>query len=175
MIHLIVTDRIRQTARRLAEPLADRYARNSDSIRSGDGHYYGKIGELCTAEHLGWKFSNTYDNDLEAVLESGQTAKVEVKVKQRSVRPKLHYIASVAAANTRQDCDFYLFCSTIGDREVFIVGYLNKADFLRYATFRRQGEPDDEGPPGAGWKFRADCYNIPYAALRQMGEVPLEA
>lgn len=166
MIHLIIPDSIRRRATAISKPLAAKYASNSTSIRGGAGHYYAKIGEIMVSEYYDWKHVDTYDNDVYA---SRTNLRVEVKVKQRTVKPRAHYLASVAAYNTKQDCDNYLFCSVVGDRELYIIGWYPKPSFISDATFYRRGDPDPQSPPGQDWRFRADCYNIPYARLNQLG------
>jgi len=173
MIHLRVSERIRQEAKRIAAPLIAMYAGRGNSIRSGQGHYYAKIGEMMVAEYFKWKHIDTFDSDLEAIFDTGKS-KVEVKVKQRTVIPRAHFFASVAAYNTKQDCDHYLFCSTIGDRELYIVGSYPKGDFLWNSKFYKKGDPDPSAPAGSNWCFRADCYNIAYGDLAPLGEIRLQ-
>lgn len=95
MIRLHVPDGVRAEAKRLAEPLAKRYANNSTSILSGKGHYYAKIGEIMAAQALGLKHVDTYQNDLEGLFMGRKGRRVEVKVKHRTVPPRANYYATV--------------------------------------------------------------------------------
>lgn len=164
MIEIAVSDEIRALARSMAKPHEKQYASNKDSIRSGAGHYYAKIGEILVAKQFGWQHADNYNTD--CITPDGR--KVEVKVKQRNVKPRGNYLASVAAANTRQRCDDYLFCSTIKDHTCYIIGIIPKVEFLVRATFRKEGEYDPDSPPGQDWYFKADCYNLPYDQLKQI-------
>lgn len=175
MIEIATTPELREWAAQMAKPLADRYRGNSTSIRKGQGIYYAKLGELAVAERLGWRHIDTFHADTEAILVNGENRKVEIKVKERNVMPMAHYNATVACYNTKQACDYYLFCSTVRDETVYIVGIIAKADFLKNATLRRKGELDPDGPPGQNWRFRADCYNMPYSQMRRVGKSPLLA
>jgi hypothetical protein len=174
MIEIKVTPELREKAKKLAEPLMKQYANNSKSIRKGQGHYFAKIAELAVAEKMGWKHIDTFHADTEATLENGEGRKIELKVKERTVPPRGNYNATVAAANTKQVCDYYLFCSTIKDDVVYVVSIIPKKEFMDRATFRKKGELDPDGPRGQNWKFRADCYNMPYEDMRQVGKTPLE-
>lgn len=174
MIEIKVTDEIRKRAKEIAEPLMKQYANNPNSIRKGKGHYFAKIGELAIAEKFGWKHIDTFHADTEAILTNGEGRKVEIKVKERNVPPRGHYNATVANANTKQACDYYLFASTISDEVVYVLGIMPKKEFLEKAVFRKKGELDPDGPRGQNWRFKADCYNMPYNEMRQIGKMPLD-
>jgi hypothetical protein len=168
MISIVVPERIRQHAREIAEPLEKLYATNACSIKSGAGHYYAKIGELLLCERYHWKHVDTYDYDCLAIDDDGTERRIEVKVKNRNHPPRGNYLATVAAANTAQKCTHYLFCSTIRDEMLYIVGILPKVDFLWSAALYRKGDPDPDSPPGQNWMFKADCFNLPYECLNQI-------
>lgn len=158
-----------------ARPMTERYRNNPASIRRGRGFYIAKLVERAVCQHFGWRYIDTIHADCSVMLENLVNRKIEVKVKERTVEPLGHYNASVAAANTTQDCHYYLFCSTVRDDEIYIVGIIPKGDFMAGATFRREGELDPDGPAGQNWKFRADCYNMRYdhEAMKPVGRLPL--
>lgn len=169
------TENQRAKALELATPLMKRYANNEDSIKRGKGHYIGKLAELVAVERLnrfGLKHINTYDADTEAILVSGNS-KIEIKTKDRTVPPRGYYNASVAAANTKQVCDLYLFCSSLNDEIIYIIGIISKAEFFEKSVFYKEGDLDPDGPKGMNWKFRADCYNLKYNLMSQIGKTPL--
>ena len=165
MLEIVVCDEVRNLAKELSSEVQKNYSNNKDSIRKGLGHYYAKIGELVVCNQYGWNHANTFDYDIEA-----GNNKIEVKVKERSVKPRPNFLATVAAANTRQKCTHYLFCSTIKDKVCYIIGAITKEDFLKKATFRKLGEIDHDSPSNQVWTFKADCYNLPYSELLTIGE-----
>ena len=77
----------------------------NNSITSGEGNLAGFVGEYLVADLIGGKVSNTYDYDV--VAKNGKT--IDVKTKRTNYPPLDHYECSVAAYNTRQDCDYYFF------------------------------------------------------------------
>lgn len=164
---------MRERARKLAEPLMKRYKNNPDSIRKGEGILTAKIAELAVSEKMGWKYIDTIHADTEVTLENGEGRKIELKVKERTVPPQGTYNGTVAAANIKQACDYYGFCSYDGEI-VTLIGIMSKEEFLKKATFRNKGELDPDGPKGKNWKFRANCYNMPYNLMRQIGKMPLD-
>jgi len=152
-----------------------KYKNNPKSIKQGKGHYFAKVAEIAVAEDLGWKHIDTFHADTEATLANGEGRKIELKVKERGVPAEGGYNASVASANTKQACDYYIFCSMMTDEKVEVISIIPKKDFLDNATFRKNGELDPDGPRGKNWRFRADCYNMPYnhPLMRQIGKTPL--
>jgi hypothetical protein len=175
MIEIITNPELRTEALQIATPLMAKYEKNKKSIRRGKGHYLAKLAEMASARRLGWKHIDTFHADTEAILVNGQNRKVEIKVKDRNVPPQGHYNATVACYNTKQACDYYMFCSTLRDEVVYILTIIPKDVFLANATLRREGELDPDGPPGQNWKFRADCYNMPYnhVLMNQIGKTPI--
>jgi hypothetical protein len=159
MLRVTITAAIRDQAKRLAEPLMRLYRNNDDSIRRGEGIYYAKIGELIVADLFGWDHVDTVDTDLEKVLISGKKRRVEVKVKDRGVPPRGWFNGTVAAANIEQDCDDYLFCSSVHDSVLYIVGVVPKSVFFKHAIFYKKDDPD---PERTDWPFKADSYNMHY-------------
>lgn len=160
MIEFKLEDRHREAAKRLSEPLTKLYSDNEDSILSGGGFYISKLGEIAVAETFGWEYTDTYENDFEGWWFDGTPRRIEVKTKRRTVPPKDWYNGSVAAANAGQRCDYYLFCSSLVDKYIYIIGYMPKDKFIEKAFFARKGEQETPS-----WCFQADCYNLPYNAM----------
>ena len=108
-------------------------------------------------------FSN-YDYDF--VLDD--KIRVDVKTKSTSTTPKGQYDCSVAAYNTKQKCDAYIFCRVMHsfDRG-FILGGILKEDFFDKAQFWKKGTID----PSNGYQVKADCYNIKIDELHTLKEL----
>lgn len=155
MIEVKITEDHMQQATVLAEDLGE--LRNS--ITTGDGNLAGFVGEVIVAQIMGASHSNTYDYDL--VLPDGKT--VDVKTKRTNYVPKEHYDCSVAAFNTRQKCDYYVFVRVKNDfSSAWILGLYSKADYFKDATFHRKGDYDSNN----SFTFKADCYNIQISKLQ---------
>jgi hypothetical protein len=138
-----------------------------NSIRQGKGNLVGFLGEEITLAVLPDSTSqNTYEHD---IMMDGVS--FEVKSKDRTVNPRIDYEASVANFNTRQRADYYVFCSIFRDKNTnqythgHVIGIIPKEDYKKQATFLRVGDVD----PSNGWKVSADCYNLPYSKLIQLG------
>lgn len=126
------------------------------SITSGQGNIFGALGEIIifdTFVDAGFNvdFDSTYDYDLKI-----EGCTVDVKTKRTTVTPQPHYLCSISAHNTRQECDFYFFVRVLEDlSQCFLLGYKRKEDFFAEADFNEKGSSDVNG-----WKFKDDCYNI---------------
>lgn len=155
--------------------MIEQYKNNPKSIKKGEGHYAAKLAEIAVAEHFGWKHIDTVHADTLAMLANGEGRKIELKVKERTVCCRGSYNATVAEANTKQACHYYLFCSMPDEETVEVVSIIPKQEFLEKAVHRKKGELDPDGPRGQNWKFRANCYNMPYnhPSMRQIGKTPL--
>ena len=89
---------------------------------------------------------------------------VEVKTKDRTVRPLPEYEASVPDYNAEhQRPDWYAFFSLLRApgstdeyTDAYYVGALHAAAYRRIATFRRAGELD----PRNGTRFWTACWNV---------------
>lgn len=156
---------------RLAQEKANELGQLSNSIRQGRGNLAGFLGEaVVDAAWGGGISSNTYDFD--ATLEG---EKFEIKTKDRTVPPALHYEASVANYNTKQRAGYYVFVSLLRRDTLFtkgyVIGIIPTSDYYKEATFRRVGEID----PSNGWTVRANCYNLPYEKLYRFNSWAVEA
>lgn len=136
-----------------AKILADSMGTLNNSIRSGQGNLVGFIGEIVIADALGAKHSNTYDYDI--ILSSGAT--VDIKTKQTSVEPKKYYDCSVAAFNTSQKCDYYIFTRVdLNTKILYFIGAIEKTKYFEMARFLKKGTADGDN----GFIVKADCYNL---------------
>ena len=78
------------------------------------------------------------------------------------MKPKEHYLCSIAAANTKQECEYYNFVRVMEDlSKAWLLGYISKSGFFECAKFGKKGEDDGSGR----FKFKADCYNLPILGL----------
>jgi hypothetical protein len=138
-----------------AKKMAEEMGKLKNSITKGDGNLAGFIGEIIVAELAGAKHKNTYDYDM--VLSDGKT--VDVKTKRTTVEPKEYYESSVAAFNTKQECDYYAFVRVHTDlTKAWFLGIISKDVYYMKAHFLRKGEFDNSN----NYEVKADCYNMKY-------------
>lgn len=155
-----------------AKARAEEMGALNNSIREGAGNLAGFLGESLVRRAFGCDQENTYNFDLRFGDDEGN-ATFEAKTKDRTVPPRLDYMASVANFNTRQQADYYVFISLVrpdqNDRSFFsegyVVGLLRKTDYLSAATFMKKGQIDPTD--SRGWKIKADCYNLAYRSLHR--------
>ncbi len=101
MIKVDITDRMLILARKKAVEMGTL----QNSIMRGAGNFAGFLGEFIVHGVLGGEINNTHDYDI--ILDDGRT--IDVKTKQTTVEPELHYDCSISAFNTKQACDLYVF------------------------------------------------------------------
>jgi hypothetical protein len=131
-----------------------------NSITRGVGNVSGFVGEVVVAQALGAKLIDSFDYD----IEFGET-RIEVKTKRTSVKPKPNYECSVAATNTKQQCDWYVFTRVLNDNsKAWILGYLPRDEYFRRARLMRKGEID----PSNNFTVKEDCYNVSIALLSDL-------
>ena len=148
MIQVKITDEMLIKAREKTVEMGKLY----NSILRGKGNMSGFIGEQLALKVLGGAWENTYDYDLKV-----NDIRIDVKTKQTSVKPLPHYECSIAAFNTKQDCDGYAFVRVLNDFSVgWFLGVLTKQDYFDKATFLKKGEVD----PSNNYTVKADCYNV---------------
>ena len=146
-----------------AEILAKEMGELKNSITKGQGNIHGFLGEIIVAKFLDIKISNTYDYDM-----IFKDIKIDVKTKRVTTPPRDYYECSVAALNTKQRCDIYVFTRILKDRtQGWILGYINKEDYFKKATFLKKGEVD----PSNNWKVSTDCYNLPIKELNNIEDL----
>lgn len=141
-----------------AERLAAEVPLLRHSIRKGEGTVYGFLGELVFLRLVGGSHENTYDYDV--VMRSG--VRVDVKTKMVTSAPRPHYECSIAASNTKQDCDVYAFVRVDEDMtRGWYCGAMFKDLFFAEARPIKKGEMDHSN----GWVASADCFNVRIADL----------
>jgi len=139
---------------------AKEMGRLNNSITRGQGNIAGFIGEEVARHVLGGKETNTYDHDL--ITDAGIS--VDVKTKRTSVKPKDYYECSVAAFNTKQQCDYYAFVRVHNDMHTaWFLGMYPKESYYKDAKFLKKGEVD----PSNNFTVKADCYNLPISSLQE--------
>ena len=135
----------------------------NNSITKGEGNVIGFLGEIIVANELGINLDNTYDYDL---IFDGK--KIDVKSKRVTSEPRDYYECSVAALNTKQKCDVYMFTRIKSDlSEGWILGYLDKEKYLKDSKFLKKGSVD----PDNNWRVRTDCYNLPINKLENVDKL----
>jgi hypothetical protein len=151
---MIVVDITRQDLEK-AEKLYSFECLNN-SVMGGKSNIYGAIGEVALEKYLKSKnrvvdFESTFDYDM---IVSGK--KIDVKTKRTTVVPKDDYLCSVAAFNTKQRCDYYVFARVSEKKDVaYILGYMSKEDFYSMSIFYKRGDIDVNG-----FVFKTDNYSI---------------
>ena len=149
MIEVSITELMITQAKHKAQEMG----KLNNSIRNGAGNVVGFIGEQIALSILGGKWANTYDYDL--ITTDG--TKVDVKTKQTTVEPRLHYECSVAKFNTRQKCDMYAFVRVKDTLDKgWFLGYMGHTEYFRKATYLRRGDVD----PSNNFTVKADCFNL---------------
>lgn len=162
MILVEISDAMVLKARELSKEMG--VLRNS--IMRGDGNIYGFLGELIVSEYLDAERANSYDFDI--ILKNGMS--IDVKTKATSVAPKLDYDCSIAAYNTKQQCDAYVFCRIKNNMTIgWILGYSTKKDYFSKATHLKKGDFD----PSNNFTVKADCYNMKISDLNNINELKM--
>ena len=104
MIEIAITEKMKQRAWRKARSMG----KLKNSITAGDGNIAGFLGEEVANEIINGIVSNTYDYDI-LYETTSRKIKYDVKTKRCTSEPKPFYECSVAAYNTRQECDRYVY------------------------------------------------------------------
>ena len=156
MIEVEITDEMLLEARDSAKELG----KLKNSIEKGAGNLAGFLGEIIVRETLGYKSDSTYDYD----LVDPKGLKIDVKTKRTTVTPKPDYDCSVAAFNTKQKGDKYIFVRVLGDlSKGWILGEMNKEEYFESARYMRKGKID----PANGFRVKANCYNVAIQDLKE--------
>jgi len=100
MIEVEITDEMKRRAWVKARQMGE----INNSITHGDGNIAGFIGEEVANSIIQGSINNTYDYD---IIKDDIT--YDVKTKRCTSAPKDFYECSVAAYNTKQKCDRYVF------------------------------------------------------------------
>ena len=104
MIEIPITESMKKRAWHKARSMG----KLKNSILQGEGNIAGYLGEEDVNDLIDGIISNTYDYDI-VYKTSSQNIKYDVKTKRCTSPPKSYYECSVAAYNTKQDCDRYAF------------------------------------------------------------------
>ena len=159
MIEVKITDDMKTRAWRKAREMG----KLNNSITKGAGNIAGFLGEEIANEVIGGKITNTYDYDI--VDDDG--FRYDVKTKRCTSEPRGYYECSVAAYNTKQSCDYYVFVRIENVKHKWkrswVLGAYDKESYFKDAKFLKRGQYD----PDNGFIVKADCYNIPINKLEQ--------
>lgn len=160
MIEIKITEQMKKRALKKATEMG----KLSNSITHGDGNIAGFLGEEIANFVINGKIINTYDYD---IIKDDKT--YDVKTKRCTSKPKDYYECSVAAYNTKQKCDVYVFVRVEYKNNqwgrAWILGYYPKHEYFKNAKLLKHGELD----PSNGFIVKADCYNMPIKDLISYG------
>jgi len=138
----------------------------NNSITVGDGNISGFLGECVANTLIGGDNKNTYDYD---IVKDGIT--YDVKTKRCTSPPKSFYECSVAAFNTKQRCDRYVFVRIENVKgqwgRAWVLGWMEKPEYFNRATLLKKGDVDKSN----NFTVKADCYNLKIKDLNQFKEV----
>lgn len=162
MIEIEITEEMKRRAWRKAREMG----KLNNSITKGDGNIAGFLGEEVANSVIGGAVTNTYDYDI--VSGDQQLITWDVKTKRCTSPPKEYYDCSVAAFNTKQKCDRYVFVRIENKNgrwgRAWILGWYDKNQYFKDARFLKKGQID----PDNNFKVKADCYNIAIKDLKQL-------
>lgn len=150
MIELPITPEILSSA----SQKSDEMGTLNNSITSGTGNLCGFIGEEIVCNLMSGTIQNTFDYD---IIKNG--CKFDVKTKRCTSQPQLYYECSIAAYNTRQNCDYYIFTRIEYIRSytrAWVLGYYPKKQYYDDARSLKKGEIIDNN----NFVVKADCYNM---------------
>ena len=151
MIEVKITEEMKKKAWRKAREMGE----INNSITKGDGNIAGFLGEEVANSIIDGDVTNTYDYD---IIKDGR--KFDIKTKRCTGEPKSYYDCSVAAFNTRQKCDEYVFVRIENIKgkwgRAWILGYYPKDEYFKDARFLKKGQKDGNN----NFTVKADCYNM---------------
>lgn len=159
MIEIKITEEMKKRAWSKARSMGE----INNSITKGGGNIAGFLGEEVANKIIKGDINNTYDYD---IIKNGVT--YDVKTKRCTSKPKEYYECSVAAFNTKQKCDHYVFVRIENIKgkwgRAWILGCYEKNAYFEDARFLKKGQIDGNNK----FKVKADCYNI---AIKNLKEV----
>ena len=162
MINLEISDSIKNRASQKAAEMG----KLKNSITSGKGNFVGFLGEELVSEYLQARIENTKDYD---IVLCG--LRYDVKTKTTKKPPQLNYDCSIAAYNTVQKCDGYIFVRIEMEGEEckcgWILGWLPKEEYFEKAVYW----PKNKYDPSNGYRVKASCYNVKIHELRSVEEL----
>ena len=142
-----------------AKQRAEKLPLLNNSIRDGEGTVVAYIGEEIAAKALHGQIEDTFDFD----IVYNDNTKVDAKTKERGVayHDPDRFWCTVAAFNTKQECDEYAFVTVHKDHSVgWYLGKISKKDFYKEAKFFKEGDYDPLSYKNKPFYFKADCYNL---------------
>jgi len=158
VIEVEITEEMKQRAWRKAREMGQL----NNSITKGEGNIAGFLGEEVANQIIKGTIKNTYDYD---IIDDGNV-KWDVKTKRCTSPPRDYYECSVAAFNTKQECNHYAFVriENVNGKwgRAWFLGAYNKDDYFNDAKFLKKGQID----PDNNFKVKADCYNLPINKLK---------
>lgn len=161
MVEIPITERMKKNAQRKARAMG----KIRNSITRGRGNIAGFLGEYVANEIIGGQIENTADYDIVYETPSQRTT-YDAKTKRCTSEPLPHYECSVAAYNTKQKCDKYVFVRIENIKgkwgRAWVLGWLGQEEYFDKARYLKAGLKD----PSNGWIVRASCYNVPISELR---------
>lgn len=130
----------------------------TNSLRSGKGTYAGELGEEIVRATYPFLIEEENPHyDFYRKMPDGTRQTYDVKTKERSVPPKLHYECSVNKLNGVQECDGYIFVSVIPKKKIgWILGGKSHYDFWSIAKPHSKGEKDNSN----NFSFHCETYNM---------------
>ncbi len=143
----------------------------NNSIRRGEGNVVGYLGEEMVLSFLSDVVEeNSYDYDMIRSKGTPYEYTIDVKTKERGVSkkgnpyvPRGHYSVHVGEASMHQRVDTYVFAQVnrVGDTyEGWVLGWMDKEEFLRRAKKVKEGEPDEYGKPEAADAYKMEIKDI---------------
>tara|TARA_Y100000385_G_scaffold277144_1_gene323739 strand:+ start:334 stop:816 length:483 start_codon:yes stop_codon:yes gene_type:complete len=151
MIEVKITEEMKKKAWRKSREMGE----INNSITKGDGNIAGFLGEEVANFLIKGEVTNTYDYD---IIKDGR--KYDVKTKRCTSQPKNYYECSVAAFNTKQKCDEYVFVRIENLKgkwgRAWVLGYYPKDKYFEDAKFLKKGQRDGDN----GFLVKANCYNM---------------
>lgn len=156
MIEVELSDTDIEKATQLSEEM--KVLRNS--ITKGEGNIAGFLGEIAALRVYGGEIAHTYDYDL--LLPDGR--KADVKTKRTTAVPLPHYDCSIAAYNTKQNCDVYIFTRVnIDEKKCWVLGHYDRDKYMEDARYLVKGQKD-----GDNWfTVKANCFNMTISELKE--------
>jgi len=162
MIEVEITDEMKKRAWAKARQMGE----INNSITHGDGNIAGFIGEEVANSVIGGIVNNTYDYD---IIKDDIT--YDVKTKRCTSAPKDFYECSVAAYNTKQKCDRYVFVRLeyVNKRwgRAWVLGWMDKKKYFKKAVKLKKGDIDESN----GFVVKANCHNMKIKDLNSFEKV----
>lgn len=161
--------------------MAEEQGTLNNSIRQGEGNLIGRLGELAFYQWNSWANWTAFDKKSYDFDFTMGERKIDIKTIACSLEPQSGFVVNLAAFNTRQKCNEYVFAHVVGEKNsdghievkapatVFLVGWMKKEDFFIIATFRQKGSKSISTLPSAeNFRYSCDTYSMRYSELNPM-------